>query len=336
MRRALRLMMKARPAPPSRSQAQKNFGTLTLGVDGGGTKTHAVIADASGRVVGEGLAGASNPLRVGVSQAAAAVREAFHLALTQAHARRSDVAATMVGLAGVRREDLRERMHEELTSLGVAVVEIVTDADIALHGATNGKPGLVIIAGTGSICCGKNARGRHACAGGWGPIVGDEGSGSWIARRALQAVARASDGRARATALVEPCLEYFNVAVAEDLSTAIYAPNVTNEHIAGFAKFVIDSAREGDEAAKAIIQEAGRELAATACAVTKKLRMEREAFQVAYVGGVFSADALVLAPLGEVLARVAPRACLAPPHLPPALAAARMARAHLPSLALAG
>jgi N-acetylglucosamine kinase-like BadF-type ATPase len=328
--------MKARPAPPSRAQARKNFGTLTLGVDGGGTKTQAVVADERGRVVGEGLAGASNPLRVGVSQAAAAVREAFHLALMQAHARRTDVAAAEVGLAGVRREDLRERMREELTSLGVGTVEVVTDADIALHGATNGEPGLVIIAGTGSICCGKNARGRHVCAGGWGPVVGDEGSGSWIARRALQAVARATDGRARATSLVEPCLEYFNVAAAEDLSTAIYSPNVTNEHIAGFAKFVIESAREGDEAAREIIEEAGRELAATACAVTRKLRMEREAFQVAYVGGVFNADALVLAPLGEVIARVAPRAYLAPPHLPPALAAAHMARAHLPSMALAG
>jgi N-acetylglucosamine kinase-like BadF-type ATPase len=328
--------MKARPEPPARAPAQKNFGTLTLGVDGGGTKTQAVIADERGRVLGEGLAGASNPLRVGVSQAAAAVREAFHLALTQAHARRSDVAAAQVGLAGVRREDLRERMREELASLGIGAIEIVTDADIALHGATDGEPGLVLIAGTGSICCGKNARGRHACAGGWGPVVGDEGSGSWIARRALQAVARATDGRGRTTSLVEPCLEYFKVAAAEDLSTAIYSPNVTNEHIAGFAKFVIESAGDGDKAAQEIIQEAGRELGATACAVVRKLRMERDAFQVAYVGGVFTAGELVLAPLGEVIARVAPRAHLAPPHLPPALAAARMARAHLPSLALAG
>jgi N-acetylglucosamine kinase-like BadF-type ATPase len=326
------------PNTPPRTTAPKHYDAhaLTLGVDGGGTKTHAVIADARGRMVGEGMAGPSNPLRVGVGQAAAAVREAFHLALTAAGARRSDIAAAHVGLAGVRREDLRERMREELSSLGVGPVEVSTDAEIALHGATDGEPGLVLIAGTGSICCGKNARGRRACAGGWGPIVGDEGSGSWIARRALQAVARATDGRGRETSLVEPCLEYFNVAAAEDLSTAIYSPSMTNDRIAGFAKFVVEAAGEGDEAAQEIMQEAARELAAVACAVIRKLRMERDAFQVAYVGGVFVSDTHVLAPLAESINAVAPRAYLARPRLPPALAAANMARAHLPKLALAG
>lgn len=323
---------------PARTSAPKNYGTrsLTLGVDGGGTKTHAVLADERGRVAGEGTAGPSNPLRVGVGQAAAAVREAFHLALTAAGARRTDVAAAQVGLAGVRREDLRERMREELSSLGVSSVDVTTDAEIALYGATNGEPGLVLIAGTGSICCGKNARGRRACAGGWGPVVGDEGSGSWIARRALQAVARACDGRADKTALVEPCLEYFNVAAAEDLSTAVYAPSMTNDRIAGFARFVIEVAQEGDEAAQEIMSEAARELAATACAVIRKLRMERDKFQVAFVGGVFSSKALVLALLAEQIAEVAPRAYLAPPRLAPAHAAAQMARAHLPKFALAG
>lgn len=328
--------MTARPQPHERRHAPQKFGTLTLGVDGGGTKTQAVLADEKGRVVGEGLAGASNPLRVGVGQAVTAVCEAFHRALERAGARRSDVAAAEVGLAGVRREDLRERMREELSALGVGAVEVVTDAEIALYGATNGEPGLVLIAGTGSICCGKNARGRHTCAGGWGPIVGDEGGGSWIARRALVAVARASDGRGRQTSLADSCLEYFNIESAEDLSTAIYAPAVTNERIAGFAKYVIEAAEEGDEVARAIMRDAACELADAACAVVKKLHMERDKFQVAYVGGVFRAGSLVLAPLGERLSRVAPRAYLAPPHLSPAVAAARMARAHLPKLALAG
>jgi N-acetylglucosamine kinase-like BadF-type ATPase len=328
--------MKPRPQPHERAHTPQKFGTLTLGVDGGGSKTQAVIADEKGRSIGEGLAGASNPLRVGVGQSVAAICEAFNRALERAGARRSDVAAAEIGLAGVRREDLRERMRAELSALGVGSVEVVTDADIALYGATNGEPGLVIIAGTGSICCGKNARGRHVCAGGWGPIVGDEGSGSWIARQALRAVARATDGRGRATTLVESCLEYFNVDAAEDLSTAIYTPATTNEVIAGFAKHVIEAAKDGDEVSRAILRDAGCELALAACAVVKKLRMEREEFQVAYVGGVFRAGQHLLAPLGEALTRVAPRAYLAPPHLPPALAAARMARAQLPKLALAG
>ncbi|MFL6231408.1 MAG: BadF/BadG/BcrA/BcrD ATPase family protein [Pyrinomonadaceae bacterium] len=330
--------MKARHQPPARETAPNKLSAhaLTLGVDGGGTKTQAIIADEKGRVVGEGLAGASNPLRVGVSQAAAAVREAFHRALDDAGARRSEVAAAEVGLAGVRREDLRDRMRDELASLGVGAVEVVTDAEIALYGATNGEPGLILISGTGSICCGKNARGRHTCAGGWGPIVGDEGSGSWIARRALVAVARATDGRGRPTALVAPCLEYFKIATAEDLSTAIYAPSLTNERIAGFARLVVETAKGDDEVAHEILRAAGRELARAAVAVIQKLRMEREEFQVAYVGGVFKAGALILNPMREEITRVAPRARLSPPQLPPALAAARMARAQLPALALAG
>lgn len=328
--------MKARPDPPARAAAQNSYGTLTLGVDGGGTKTQAVIADAAGRTIGEGLAGPSNPLRVGIANAAAAVREAFHLALSQAGARRSDVAAAQIGLAGVRREDLRQRMRAELSSLGVGALEIVTDADIALYGATNGEPGLVLIAGTGSICCGKNARGRRACAGGWGPIAGDEGSGSWIARRALQAVARATDGRGRETALVDSCLEYFNVAAADDLSTAIYSPSMTNERLAGYGKAVIEAAQGGDEVARGIVEDAGRELALQAVAVISQLRMEREEFQVAYVGGVFRSGDLLLNALREALVGVAARAYLAPPRLAPAVAAALMARAHVPSLALAG
>jgi N-acetylglucosamine kinase-like BadF-type ATPase len=291
--------------------------------------------DGAGDVLGEGLAGPSNPLRVGVSEAAKAVREAAERACAKAGVRRIEIDAAEVGLAGVKRADIRERMRVALAELGIKTVEVVTDADIALYGATEGKPGLVIIAGTGSICCGVNARGRHACAGGWGPVVGDEGSGSWIARRALQAVARATDGRGRKTSLADAACDFFNVAKAEDLSTAVYAPNVTNSRIAGFASRVVMAARRRDVVAREIIEEAGRELARAASAVIRKLKMERECFQVAYVGGVFAARGLILEPLGEELKSVAPRAFIAPPVLAPAEAAARMAGEQL-QLALAG
>jgi N-acetylglucosamine kinase-like BadF-type ATPase len=240
-----------------------------------------------------------------------------------------------MGLAGVKRADIRERMRAAVAELGFKIVEVVTDADIALYGATEGKPGLVIIAGTGSVCCGINARGRRACAGGWGPVAGDEGSGSWIARRALQAVARATDGRGRKTALAEAACDYFNVSIADDLSTAVYAPNMTNTRIAGFGVRVVEAAKRRDAVAREIVEEAGRELALAAVAVVRKLKMERERFQVAHVGGVFAAGGLILDPLSEELARVAPHAFIAPPVLAPAEAAARMAGEQL-QLALAG
>src|SRR5688572_22084425 len=136
--------MRPSPAPPLRPRQ------LLLGVDGGGTKTRAVVVNGNLKTLGEGTAGPSNPLRVGVSDAASAVREAVDLACAAARVRRGDISAAEIGLAGVKRSDLRERMREALEALGIKSFEVVTDADIALFGATEGKAGLVIIAGTGS------------------------------------------------------------------------------------------------------------------------------------------------------------------------------------------
>lgn len=314
---------------------QRTARELVLGVDGGGTKTLAIITDSRQRVLGEGVAGPSNPLRVGIVNAAAAVKEAVDKACAAAEVERGAIVAAEVGLAGVRRGDLRKRMREALTGLGIHTLEVVTDADIALFGATEGAPGLVVIAGTGSICCGTNARGIHFCSGGWGTLMGDEGSGSWIARRALQAVAQAADGRGPKTALTQATLSYFNVATLDELAMAIYAPSMTNDRIAGLCRHVIEAAKDNDEIARSIVLSAGRELGAAAAAVIRELRMGREEFQVAHVGGVFTAGDLVLNPLREEIARIAPAAFVAPPRLSPAVAAARMARKQLRHLPLA-
>src|SRR3982751_5716555 len=195
--------------------------------------------DAEQRVTGEGLAGPSNPLRVGIAGAAAAVREAIDSACAAAKLRRGDLIAAQIGLAGARRRKLPKRMRETLMPLGVGEIEVVTDADIALYGATDGAPGLVVIAGTGSICCGINSRRKQFCAGGWGPMAGDEGAGAWLARQALRAIACASDGRGPKTALTEMACNYFHVSTADDLTTAIYQPTITNERIAGFGRDVV-------------------------------------------------------------------------------------------------
>jgi N-acetylglucosamine kinase-like BadF-type ATPase len=309
---------------------------VVVGVDGGGTKTHAVITDINDRVLGEGKSGPSNPLRVGIANAAAAVREAIDRACEAAEVRRSDLVAAEVGLAGARRTELRARMREALTNLGIGEVEVVGDADIALYGATDGKPGVVVIAGTGSICCGINRSGREVCAGGWGPMVGDEGGGAWIARRALRAIAKASDGRGPKTSLSKDACDYFHVSTPEDLSTAIYGPTITSERLAGFGRFVIEAAKAKDEVAREIMAHAGRELALAATAVIRNLKLEKEHFQVACVGRVFSAAGeFVLASMREELEKVAPKAYIAPPLFPPALAAARMARERLNHVALA-
>jgi glucosamine kinase len=308
----------------------------TLGVDGGGTKTHAAILDLNLNILGEGAAGPSNPLRVGVVSAATAIREAVDQACDAAGLRRTDLVAAEIGLAGVRRHELRARMHDSLKGLAIRDLMVVGDADIALYAATQGAPGLVVIAGTGSICCGSNARGKHACAGGWGPLAGDEGGGAWIARRGLRAIAYASDGRGPATSLSAAASKYFRVSNPIDLSTAIYAPAVTNEYLAGFGKFVIQAAKAKDRVAREILVEAGKELGVAAAAVIRNLKLERETFPVGYVGGVFAASGeLLLSHLREAILGIAPRAFFTPPKFPPAVAAARMAHERLNDIALA-
>jgi len=245
--------------------------TAVVGVDGGGSKTHAVVVGDDGLVLGEGTSGASNPLRVGITRAAAAVREAIDKACEAAQLRSEDILAAEIGLAGARRSELRERVREALSKLGIADVEVVGDADIALYGATDGEPGVVVIAGTGSICCGVNARGKRNCAGGWGPVAGDEGGGAWVARRALRAIAHASDGRGPKTSLMEAACAYFHVTTPEDLSTAIYAPTMTNERLAGFGKQVVEAAKAKDQVAREIIAEAGSELGLMVSAVIRNL-----------------------------------------------------------------
>ncbi len=299
---------------------------IYLGVDGGGTTTRAVLMDEKQALVSEGRSGASNPLRVGVEKAIENICQAVDQACDRADLSRADIVAAEFGIAGVRREDVRLSMKRRLLAkMYTKDLEVVSDTEIALYGATEGKAGLVVIAGTGSNCLGQNEKGHRAAAGGWGPLAGDEGGASGIARRALQAIARAFDGRGKPTALSEKAVQYFRVQTAEDVGTAIYGANMTNERIAGFARYVIEAAAEGDPVAAELIDEAGRELGSAAVAVIRKLKLEKSKFVVSYVGGVFNAGELIFKPLLETIRAVAPRAFLAPPKFPPALAAAKMA-----------
>ncbi len=300
---------------------------LYMGADGGGTKTHVVLVDDENKIVGEGRAGASNPLRVGVETAVSNIVKATDAACDAANRSRGDIVSAALGLAGVRREDLRVRVRESFTKrLRIKKIAVTTDAEIALYGVTFGAvAGLVVIAGTGSICMGRNSRGETFMAGGWGPIAGDEGGGAGIARRALQAIAKASDGRAAPTNLSDAAIEYFRAGRLEDLAVAIYAPTVDNARIAGFARFVIETAEDGDKTAIEILKEAGGELGLAARAVIEHLKLSAQKFPVGCVGGIFNAAELITAPLMKSVHAAAPKAFLSAPKLGPAQAAARLA-----------
>lgn len=299
---------------------------LYLGVDGGGTKTHIAIIGHDRELVCEGFAGASNPLRVGVETAVNNIIAAINSACDSVNKNRGDIVSATLGLAGVRRADLRQIIYERITEkLKIKKVQVYTDAEIALYGIGQNKAGLVLIAGTGSVCIGQNASGEKATAGGWGPLAGDEGGGAGIALSALHKIAKASDGRGLPTSLSDTAVDYFRAGRLENLSVAIYAPQVDNARIAGFARFVGEAAQNGDQVAREILREAGTELGTAACAVIRKLNLQRSKIPIGLVGSVFKSGSLVTDSLLQTVNKIAPKAYLVEEIVKPAFSAAQMA-----------
>ncbi len=313
------------PSIPPKKTRRADSHNLYLGVDGGGTKTHVILMNEAQEILSEAFAGASNPLRVGIENAVNNIIKAVEDACDTANRSRGDIVSATLGLAGVRREDIRRSVLDSFNKrLTLKKIQIFTDAEIALYGTTLGKSGLVIIAGTGSVCIGQDEVGKIAMAGGWGPIAGDEGGGAGIAKRGLQAIAKALDGRGKPTALSQAGLDYFRTSTPENMLIAIYLPPVDNARIAGFAKFIVEAAQENDEIAVEILDEAGFELGSAAVAVVKKLKLERKTFPIGYVGSIFKAGELLTDSLLKTVHKIAPNAFLATPKLIPAHAAAQM------------
>src|SRR5262245_16087193 len=300
-----------------------------LGIDGGGTNCRAAVMDSDGNLLGEGYADAANFIRVGLDAAINHIQQSVNKACAEAGIEPSEITAACVGLAGTAHPDHHRQMLTALKdALPIPEITLETDARVALAGATGNQPGVVVIAGTGSIACGINARGRFERAGGWGPTMGDEGSGSYIGRRALEAVVMAYDYRGEPTSMMEPVLRHFGVSSPPELPPVIYdEPDKTMQEIAELSKIAVKAAEDGDKVAKEILLNAANELARAAIAVIGQLRMENETFQVAYVGGVFEAGELILEPMREEILKVAPNARIEPPLDPPVIGAVKMAMA---------
>src|ERR1700686_136401 len=178
--------------------------TYFLGVDGGASKTAALVTDENGSPLGDGLAGPSNPPRVGIETASRNIERAVNKALGAADVPSREIVWAYCGIAGADHPAHRQEVVDSLSIFfprGNFTVD--NDARIALTGAVGYGGGVVVIAGTGSVAFGRNEKGEEARAGGWGPIVGDEGSAYGIARAGLAAVLRAFDGRGQKTLITD-------------------------------------------------------------------------------------------------------------------------------------
>ena len=262
---------------------------IFLGIDGGGTKTSCAVGDESS-LLGSGIAAGSNVIRVGEVQAREALGAAIRQACAVANVTPSQIERTCVGAAGGARPEISEVVRRLVAELVPGEIEVVGDMVIALEAAFDGAPGVVAIAGTGSIAYGRNAAGETARAGGWGFAISDEGSGHWIGCTAVAAALRALD-EGHATALLESTMKAWNVMTLEQLILAANASPPPD--FAVLLPAVLSAADAGDPTARTVLTQAGAELATLAKIVIRRIFPDAGAVPVAMSGGVFRNCTLV-------------------------------------------
>jgi len=279
-----------------------------LGIDAGGTKTVCLLADAQGTVMSRAQGAGANLQ----SQGELEVEKTLHEVMEEAIGTSAIVPqAICLGIAGVDREEDAEVVHAVMRRIGYrARVVVVNDALVALTAGVGDGPGVVVISGTGSIAYGRNARNEAARAGGWGYVLGDEGSGYWLGRHALRAVVRAADGRGDSTALTRHVLAHFGIERPQDLVREVYTRALRPSAIAKLAAAVQCAHEEGDGMATSILDQGASELVASAASVVKQLDMAHEAFPVVLAGGIFQVVPVLVSSLTRLLPQVAPRSTI--------------------------
>jgi glucosamine kinase len=308
--------------------------TLFLGIDGGATKTKVVVVDETGALQAEAQTGASNYQIVGVESAAQHLAQGITAALSTTGSTPAAVTGMVAGFAGLDGpadvDPVSRLMRVAMAQVGIhAPWQAVNDAVVAWAGALGGKPGAIIISGSGAIAFAVNQEGQSAHADGWGHWLGDEGSGFDIGRRGLQAAVRAADGRGPATLLLDQLLsrhgnqpETWKASVSQ-LNAA--GSDDAHAQIASFAPEVVQVADKGDHVAHEILREAGHNLAHTAAGALRHVELIHAA-NVATVGSLFVHSLILRDYFSQTLHQLLPGAVVHWPQAEPAQGAALLAR----------
>jgi glucosamine kinase len=281
---------------------------IFLGIDGGGSKTSCVIGDEA-CVLGWGTAGGSNVVRVGEGRAREALSTAIGQACAAAHVAPSEISRTCIGVAGAARPQVREVLGRVLAEIVSGEMEISADMVIALEAAFAGVPGVIVIAGTGSIAYGANGEAQTARAGGWGFAISDEGSGHWIGRAAIGAVLRAHDEeeiRPQDSRLLAGILKLWGVRTVEELVLAANASPARD--FAALFPAVLAASQEKDAIAQRVLRLAGGELAGLARIVVARLFSDGSTVPVAMSGGIFANSGAVREAFHDALRSECPAA----------------------------
>jgi glucosamine kinase len=294
-----------------------------LGIDGGGTRTRAWLADERGRVLARAAAGPSNPLKVGFDDCQRQILRAARQAMRKARQGTRKLDAVVVGLAGVDRPPVYKKLDRWLRKAIPARRHLLTsDAAIAMYAAIGDHPGIIVISGTGSIAYGRDDRGHVLRSGGWGSLFDDAGSGYDLGRKAIIAALRDFDGRGSFTQLAARLRKVLHIP---DMTRVVLLP-LTPQKVAGLFPLVLDSARRRDFVAQQLCEEAGRDLADLAVALLKRLGWLRRALPVVCAGGVFRASPRIRRSFAFHLHRRAPNVRILLHREPPVLGALALAR----------
>ena len=258
-----------------------------LGIDAGGTKTVCQLANDRGEILAEARRGGANLQAVGELE----VEKVLHDVMEEALGDRDITpAAICLGIAGVDRPDDARVVRAIMKRIGYkARVIVVNDALVALEAGAPGQPGVVIIAGTGSIAYGRNAENQAARAGGWGFVLGDEGSGYWIGRSAIRAVLRAADRRGPETELTPLLLKHFQVSRPQDIIHEVYTGQLRPATIAALAQCVQSAFTNGDAVAIGILRGCADQLESFGLSVARRLDIVGLPFPFVLAGGIFRA-----------------------------------------------
>lgn len=310
-----------------------------LGLDGGGTKTTAVLIDAlvhenvdenvdeTAHEVARATSGPSNYHSVGETRAQASLHAAMRQVLSQAGVSWENVGAIGLGMAGVARPQDHQLVRALLARITPVDQAVIThDAEAALVGGIGRRYGAALIAGTGAIAYGVNARGETRRADGWGYLLGDAGSGYWIGREALRATARACDSPDSQTALPGQILAELGIRTCDELVNRVYASDLGVPQIAALAPSVLSAAQQGDAVARDILCRAGEQLARTLCTVIRGLEMTDQAFKVVLLGGVLATPSPIRETVVAAVRECAPHASVIRPQHDAAVGAALLAR----------
>lgn len=291
-----------------------------IGIDGGGTKTHGIIADFNCNAIAETVGGSANFQMLGVEPVAKLLVNLIYELVDKAGCKISDVKLAVLGLTGAGREKDREKIYNGLinfakdNNLSLPKIIIETDARIALEGAFMGKAGIILIAGTGSVMFAKDIDGKIHRVGGWGRFIGDEGSAFVMGREALRAVAKYVDGRGEETILKSLIFDEFNITDLMQIVSEIYSGKFD---IAKVAPIVMKAVEMGDAVAKKILDQACDELLAHVKAMLNKAKFG-ETVKLSLIGGVLQSDNYVSRKLREMIKVELPQVDLIEPMASPA------------------